>query len=79
VGRRRGWDLTARAQAARLDRTERWWLVLYGPAVREFCAFAGWPAAQRVVVRAASVEELEVLMRTAEVVIPRLRLGDGRG
>ncbi|MEV5412123.1 hypothetical protein AB0K60_25210 [Thermopolyspora sp. NPDC052614] len=56
--------------AARLDRAERAWAVLYGVGRRRFYAFAQWTVEEPLVVEAPTVEELLDQMREAEV--PRL-------
>lgn len=60
------WDTAERAAAARLDRAERAWTVLYGVGRRRFYAFAQWTAEEPLVVEAATVEELREVMREAE-------------
>ena len=63
---RRLWDVRARAEAERLERSLPGWIVLYGPGSRRFYALAAWPAPTPVMLEDRTPEGLEERMRQAE-------------
>jgi len=65
------WDAAQRTAAARLDRVERAWTVLYGVGRRRFYAFAQRTTDEPLIVEAATVEELREMMRPAETHVQR--------
>ncbi|GII66761.1 hypothetical protein Skr01_68460 [Sphaerisporangium krabiense] len=62
----RRWDLSKRAAAAELDRSEPAWFVFYGVGSRQFVAIGTWWSAEPVRVEARTAEELRELMHEAE-------------
>ncbi|MFC4531434.1 hypothetical protein [Sphaerisporangium dianthi] len=64
--RPRRWDLPQRAAAAQLDQLEPAWFVSYGVGSRRFLAIAAWHTTP-LRVEAATVHELQDLMRDAEL------------
>ncbi|MEV5412225.1 hypothetical protein AB0K60_25750 [Thermopolyspora sp. NPDC052614] len=64
---RREWDAAQRSAAARLDRIERAWTILYGLGRRRFYAIAHWPSDEPLIVEAPTPESLREQMREAEV------------
>ncbi|MEU3167763.1 ATP-binding protein [Streptosporangium sp. NPDC006930] len=71
----RPWDLAERAAAEQLDQIEPAWTVWYGTGTRHFHAVAVWPAAEPLIVRARTADELRALMREAEDTTPPPRGG----
>ncbi|MEV0754547.1 ATP-binding protein [Streptosporangium sp. NPDC050280] len=69
----RSWDPAERAAAEQLDQIEPAWIVWYGTGTRDFHAVAGWPAAEPLIVRARTADELRALMREAEDTTPPSR------
>ncbi|MFF5247908.1 ATP-binding protein [Streptosporangium sp. NPDC000095] len=69
----RAWDLAERAAAEQLDQIEPAWTVWYGTGTRHFHAVAVWPAAEPLIVRARTADELRALMREAEDITPPSR------
>ncbi|MEV5412133.1 hypothetical protein AB0K60_25260 [Thermopolyspora sp. NPDC052614] len=64
------WDTEQRSTAARLDRAERAWTILYGVGRRRFYAFAAWTVEEPLVIEAPTAEELREQMREAEMPRP---------
>ncbi|MEV4529223.1 ATP-binding protein [Streptosporangium sp. NPDC049304] len=69
----RSWDPAERAAAEQLDQIEPAWIVWYGTGTRHFHAVAVWPAAEPLIVRARTADELRALMREAEDTTPPSR------
>ncbi|MER6829472.1 ATP-binding protein [Streptosporangium sp. NPDC000563] len=69
------WDPAERAAAEQLDQIEPAWIVWYGTGTRHFHAVAVWPAAEPLIVRARTADELRDLMREAERSTPPPRGG----
>ncbi|WP_326644449.1 ATP-binding protein [Streptosporangium sp. NBC_01755] len=66
----RQWDREQREVAARLDRAEAGWLVMYGVGGRRFYAIAAGWVPEPLVVQAGTAEELCALMRETEEAKP---------
>ncbi|MFI6456538.1 ATP-binding protein [Streptosporangium amethystogenes] len=66
----RQWDREQREVAARLDRAEAGWLVMYGVGGRRFYAIAAGQVPEPLVVEARTAEELCALMRETEEAEP---------
>ncbi|WP_157549548.1 hypothetical protein [Nonomuraea candida] len=62
-----GWDPDQRRAAWELDRSERGWVVFYGPYTRRFYAIAAWPSPFPLVLDADGTTELRRLMREVDV------------